>query len=117
MVRHLAPVQGIKANACALALPIENRGGKKGTVPIVTNGGFGDTTGTVPFGLGKASDNSLIWRFWEKNRAWAAARRPSVYRLCVPSPQSNLGAPDCTSIGCAMGGRAVATRPSGIRSS
>ena len=61
MVRHLAPVQGIKANACALALPIENRGGKKGTVPIVTNGGFGDTTGTVPFGLGKAADNSLIW--------------------------------------------------------
>ena len=50
MVRHLAPVQGIKANACALALPIENRGGKKGTVPIVTNGGFGYTTGPVPFG-------------------------------------------------------------------
>jgi hypothetical protein len=39
---------------------VENRGAKKGTVPVVTNGGFGDTTGTVPFGEERQVAPSLI---------------------------------------------------------
>ena len=40
---------------------VESSGRKRGTVPVVANGGFGDTTGTVPFGEERQDIPTLGW--------------------------------------------------------
>ena len=43
---------------------------RKGTVPVVANGGFGDTTGTVPFGEERRDIPTLGWARALASCAW-----------------------------------------------